>query len=194
MTKYRFSMVIFTVLLSSGFLLAQSDTKFKIEEFDYRVAVRDPGPIMVSSAFVEKSVRDENGESKEASQLSFTIPKHLVKQLERTTLKLTAYDAKGKVFGMRVWHKVPYVDKTNKDASAVPIALDVNPDFAKAARFSLVAGILEINTDAGEIAAASTTCPGCVDLAVQTCGDGRVASVKCGTTKDGSTCEFTCKP
>ena len=189
---FYLALTAFVVLLSSSFLHAQSNNNFKIEEFNYRVTVKNRGPIMVDSAFMEKVVRNENGEPKETFQLSFVIPKQLENQMDNTTLKLTVYDKTGKVFGMRVWHKVPRTGISNTDTSGIPIVLEVNPEFAKATKFSLDAGILEINAGAGETS--SATCPGCVDLAVTTSGAGRVESVKCGTTKDGSTCEFKCKP
>ena len=190
----RFAFASIILLAGFGFLNAQNaDDKFKVTEFDYRVAIKQRGPIMVDSAFMEKVKADSDRHPNETFQLSFLIPSNLENLLEKTTLKLTAYDQKGNCFGMRVWHKVPRGEAIS-NAKGIPIVLNVNPEFANASRFSLEAGILEIEAHSGEILTSSATCPGCVDLAVQTCGEGRVESVKCGTTKDGSTCEFKCKP
>ena len=177
-----------------GIINAQNtDNRFRVTEFDYRVAIKQRGPIMVDSAFMEKVKADSNGQSKETFQLTFVIPSNLGNFLDKTTLRLTAFDQKGNCFGMLIWHKVPR-GETVANSNGIPIVLNVNPEFASASKFSLEAGILEIEAHSGEILTSSATCPGCVDLAVQTCGEGRVASVKCGTTKDGSTCEFTCNP
>lgn len=189
--KVVFAVAVF-VLISTAF--GQDSGKFKLESFDYRVAIKDRGPIMIESANMEKDIAVVDGEAKDRFVLTFSIPKQYEQFLDKTTLKLTAYDQNGKVFGMRIWHKILANCVGQATSDSVTVSLNVSPEFAKAARFSLAAGPLEIVAKNGELETAAANCPGCAALAVEICGEGRVESVKCGTTKDSSTCEFKCKP
>lgn len=202
MKKFLFlGLVVFSaLLLTADFAHAQDPGSFKLQSFDYKVAVKNRGSIMLESAYMEKTVADQSTDKQASFKLTFLVPRQLEEQLANTSLKLTAYDQKGNVFGMRVWNKVSCFtaadakEATNTKAPAIPVALEVSPHFANAARFSLEAGPLEMNISNGQNAASSASCPQCVALANETCGAGKVASVKCGVTKDGSSCEFTCKP
>ncbi len=183
-----------TLFVFASATFGQDSGKFKLESFDYRVAVKDKGPIMIEAANMEKTVEVVDGQPKDRFLLAFSIPKQYEQLLDKTTLKLTAYGQEGNVFGMRIWHKILGTCVGEATADSVPVSLEVSPDFAKASRFSLIAGPLEIVANNGETATASANCPGCAALANETCGAGRVKNVKCGTTKDSSTCELECKP
>lgn len=186
----KISLATFVVVALLGIFtlsaFSQSNRQVVVKEKKFDVEIAKENAISAQGAQIEKLVVRENKELREVFQLSFSIPLQSENLIQNSRIYLTAYNEGGAPLGMHVWKLSPAREEISKSDSSLVFNLPVNTEFEKAARFSL-----SIKEDPANLV---TSCTDCVNLANDTCGRGRVASVKCGRTRDSETCEFTCKP
>jgi hypothetical protein len=185
----NFLLLFLVFCVSTHFAQKQDSIVVKEKKFD--VEITNGNPLNIKSAQLDKVVVRKDKELSELFQLSFLVPNEFGELLSKSKASLTAYNNDGSVFGMRIWKSLPTSEFFNRKDSVFPVSLEVSSDFERAANFSL--NIQQLNTPENS-AVTATTCTECVELAKGTCGAGKVASVKCGRTKDSESCEFTCKP
>lgn len=182
--------VVFSVFLFTSFAMGQYGDVVA-REVKASVEIGSDKIYALSSARIEKVVMRQSDGLKERLQLTVHVPEHNT-FVNGQMLVLTSYRKTGKVLGKFI---LPLSEEDFFSAKKTEgsLTFELDPVFEEGTRFILdIIDKDSLFSKSGQ-AELSTTCEECVGLANDTCGRGRVASVKCGATREGS-CEFTCKP
>jgi hypothetical protein len=189
----KFNLVVFltafTLFSIIGSVDAQNTLDIVAKEKKFDVEVKQGNLLNVESAELSKVVVRENKNLTELFQLSFFVPLEFENLLPKSKVMLTAYNENGSVKGMKVWSGLVVSKESKITEKGIPFNFELGSNFEDSFRFGL--SIIESSDKCNSLAG---DCTDCADLAVAVCGAGKVASVKCGRSKDRSSCEFTCKP
>jgi|GEM_PF-6292884 len=182
---------LFLILMINAVGFAQSEI---VNRMDSTIDLQNTSTISFDNPLLQLTTIKDNSGLSQKFQLSFLFPLTLASELNKTSLKITAFSPKGKVLGMSIWHSLPVAFGESKRSGMGTMLLDLNPELSKAARFTGVFGTAEPGCSDNLLEPPGGDCAACTDSASAVCGTGRVASVKCSVLSTGYSCEFTCKP
>jgi hypothetical protein len=186
--KNVFSSIFVSIfLLVSMNVFAQVERELVANEKKFDVEITNDTVLGAKFAQLDKAVYRQSEDLFETLKLSIALPFDNKSKINDAKVKLTAYNEKGNLYGMAIKSMTSSEGNYSDSKDIFSSNIEIDNRFEKASSFKL--NIFDKNVGLFAL----MTCRECAELAKDTCGVGKVASVKCGN-KDSGSCEFTCKP